>query len=134
MNYKITIEYKGDISELRAYLKVFGAKVLEIEKIKPTRSLNQNSALHLYLQMIEEEAKEKGLTMDMVVKKPSELPITRHLLKDLFRVYGYAMFKRESTADLTKDEFSQVQQAFERIIAERLDITLPFPSLENYEL
>lgn len=131
MNYQIKIEYDGEIDTLKEYLKFGKIKLVEIEKIKPTRSINQNSALHLYLKMISDEAREKGLTMDMIVKKPQELPITEYLLKDLFRAYGMAMFKKDSTAKLSKDEFSQVQQAFERIVAERLDITVPFPSIED---
>jgi hypothetical protein len=67
----------------------------------------------------------------MIVKNPAELPITSFLLKDLFRFIGKKSFHKDSTAKLNKEEFNQIQRTFERIIAERLEISIPFP---NYEL
>ena len=103
----------------------------EVRPLKSIRSLNQNSALHLWMEMLEEECEAQGVTMDMIITKPQEIPITRHLLKDLFRLIGLKMFRRKSTADLEKDEFGTVQKVFEKTIGERLQIYIPFPSLDQ---
>lgn len=114
-------------------MKIAGVKQYEIKHEPDDRTLNQNSALHLYLTMLEEECTNTGATMDMIIKKPQEIPITRHLLKDLFRFYGKTMFKRDSTAKLKKDEFSVVLMAFQKVVAERLGISIPFPSYESLD-
>ena len=69
--------------------------------------------------------------MDMIIKKPAEIPITRTLLKDLFRLYAKKMYAKDSTSKLDKNEFSDVVNTFQRIIAQRLEISLPFPSIDN---
>lgn len=117
------------IEKVKEDYKMFKA---DVSHFSPTRSLSQNAALHLWLTMLETEMRSNGITMDMIITKPQELPITRHLLKDLFRLIGKKMFKIESTADLTKLDFAEVQKTFEKIIGERTEIFIPFPS-ENLD-
>jgi len=103
----------------------------EVKPVKSIRSLNQNASLHLWFTMIEEEARNTGQTMDMLIQKPNELPITASLLKDMFRLIGETMHRKNSTAKLSKDEFSSVVSTFEKIVAERLNISLDYPSIET---
>ena len=103
----------------------------EVKPVKSVRSLNQNASLHLWFTMIEEEARNTGQTMDMLIQKPNELPITASLLKDMFRLIGKTMYSKKSTAQLSKDEFSSVVSTFEKIVAERLNISLDYPSIET---
>ena len=100
----------------------------EQEKI---RTEKENRALHLWFEMISTEANNMGLTMDMLVKKPHEIPITPELLKYFFRLYGNVMYGRNSTSKLTTKEFSEIVKVFEKVIAERLEISIPFPSIDN---
>jgi hypothetical protein len=72
-----------------------------------------------------------GATMEMLILKPNEVPITRTLLKDMFRLIGNTMYHRDSTAKLTREEINKVIMTFEKILAERLGIDLPFPSVES---
>jgi len=116
------------LQKIKETYKMFKA---DVKPFIPTRSDNQNSALHLWLTQLEAEMKTNGITMDMVITKPQEIPVTRHLLKDLFRLIGKKMFHRDSTAKLLKDEFSSVQETFEKVIGERTEIYLPFPSEER---
>ena len=120
---------KEGLDKAREDFKMFS--VIDVKPVMDIRTLNQNSALHKYFELIEDEAREKGLTMDMLIKKPSELPITRHLLKDFFRFIGKMMFHKDSTAKLNKHEFNEIQKTFEKTVAERLEISIPFPSYEN---
>lgn len=101
------------------------------EIIEKKRTSQQARSMELWFTQIADEARNKGLTMDAIVKHPASLPITQSLLKDLFRLMGDTMYKRDSTTKLTRKEFKEVQEAFERVVAERLDVSIPFPSLQN---
>ena len=95
------------------------------------RTIPQNSGLHLWFEMLEQECKAQGQTMDMLITKPQEVPITRHLLKDMFRLTGKILYHKDSTAKLTKEEIDQLIKVFEKTIGERLQIHIPFPSKEQ---
>lgn len=124
------INGKLEIMDKKALTKFNGRVILTIEKYNGIRSLNQNDALHLWFSQIEEHCQELGLTVDVLFKNPAEIPINRHYIKDFFRELGKFMFKKDSTAKLDKDEFSKVEKVFEKEIAERLDCTIPFPSID----
>lgn len=119
--------------QAREAIEKMGVSVCEVKLVKKKRTLNQNSALHLWFTQIADEAINKGLTMDMLIKKPTILPITEGLLKDFFRFIGKKLYGRDSTADLEKDEFNVIQQTFDRAVIERLDIDIPFPSILTME-
>jgi hypothetical protein len=121
----VEAESKEKVQELFPMYK------LQIEQLRSRRSLNQNSALHLWLTQLEEEMKVNGITMDMIITKPQEIPITRHLLKDLFRLLCKKMYHKESTADINSLEFYEVQKVFEKNIGEKTQIYIPFPSEER---
>lgn len=117
--------------EAKRIVESFGLKAASVKPVMSKRSQNQNNALHLWLSLIEEEARAQGMTMDMIIKNPAELPITRHLLKDLFRFIGKKMYGKDSTTKLDKIEFGEVQRVFEKTIGERLEIYIPWPSIES---
>ena len=132
MLYEVKLLIENESKEgVAETLKSFGLKYSEITRAKVKRTLNQNDALHLWFEMLERECVANGITMDMIILKPQEIPVTKHLLKDLFRFIGLKMYKRESTSKLLKDEFSEVQRVFEKTIGERVQIYIPFPSLES---
>lgn len=95
------------------------------------RTIPQNSAIHKWFELLEQECTALGQTMDMLIKNPTEVPITRYLLKDTFRLIGKMIYGKESTADLTKEEIDKVIQVFEKTIGERLQIYISFPSVEH---
>ena len=127
---KILVESENS-KKAREVIESLGFKAYEINKFDSLRTLNQNSALHKWFEMIEEEAANQGATMDMLVKNPQEVPITRSLLKDMFRLIGNTMYHKDSTAKLTKEEINEVIKVFDRVVSERLGIDIPFPSIEN---
>jgi hypothetical protein len=127
---KILVESENEQEATKA-IHQLGLKVRGCKKVSGIRSLNQNDALHLWLKQISDEANEKGLTIDMLIKNPTEIPITPTILKDFFRLTGKKMFKKDSTAKLDKIEFSELIKVFERAIAERLDIQINFPNIED---
>jgi hypothetical protein len=109
---------------------------LEIKELKSLRSLSQNSAMHKWFEMLEEECTARGITMDMLITRPQDIPITRFILKDLFRFIGKKMFGIKSTTELDKAQFGEVQKVFEKNLSQNAELYIPFPSYseggENY--
>jgi hypothetical protein len=135
--YKVVVKFKikAETAEkglglVKEAFKTMGLDVVSVKNVSGLRSENQNNALHLWLDQIATEAERRGLTVDMWLKHPTEMKITESMLKDSFRATGEVMFKRKSTADLEKFEFSEVQRLFDKAVLERLGIDIPFPNLE----
>ena len=127
--YEVTIIVEAkDKQEVKDLFPMFK---LQIKQIMAKRSLDQNSAMHLWFTQLEEECKSNGITMDMVITKPQEIPVTRHILKDLFRFVGKKMFGIKSTADLDKLQFYDVQKTFEKTLGQNCELYIPFPSEEQ---
>ena len=130
--YLVSILVESDNPKsARESIETFGLKAYEVKKVDSIRTLNQNSALHLYCEMVEEHCAEIGLTVEKLYKKPSEIKITRDIVKSFIRETGMYMFHRDSTAKLEKNELSEVIRVVEKVFAERLDFTLGFPSIES---
>lgn len=119
---------------VRAELEKHKYDVASVECIHGDRSKSQNDALHLWLSQIEEVAERDGLTVDMWIKKPAEMKITRGLLKDTFRLMGKKMFGKKSTTRLNKLEFSEVVFLFDKLVLERLGVNVEFPNKYLFEI
>ena len=135
--YKVTIEFqvktetiqKG-IELIKKAMRSMRLKVLKVEPMRTLRSGNQNNALHLWLDQITTEAEDRGLTLDMWLKKPTEMKITESMLKDCFREMGRVMYNKDSTAKLDKYEFSELVFLFDKMVLERLGIDIEFPNID----
>ena len=135
--YRVVIKFKCQsetvekgIALVKKAMEVMGLKVTSVRHISDKRSENQNNALHLWFDQIATEAEKRGLTIDKWIKHPTEMKITESMLKDSFRATGEAMYKKKSTAKLTKEEFSVIQKLFDKAVLERLGIDIEFPNLE----
>ena len=135
--YKVVIKYKVSSANIeqgveiaKQTLKLLGLRVVSVKPISSIRSENQNNALHLWLDQIAEFAEKNNMTVDRWIKNPTEMTITSGMLKDSFRATARFMYRKKSTADLTKLEFSEVVKLFDKAILERLGIDIPFPNLE----
>jgi hypothetical protein len=135
--YKVTIEFqvktetiqKG-IELIKKAMRSMRLKVIKIEPLRTLRSDNQNNSLHLWLDQITTEAEHRGLTLDMWLKKPTEMKITESMLKDCFREMGRVMYNKKSTAKLDKYEFSELVFLFDKMVLERLGIDIEFPNID----
>ncbi len=117
--------------QVEKIMEMVGLKSFTVTHIKEPRTDSQNRACHKWFDMIASDAQDKGLTMDALIREPAEFPITPSIIKDFFREIGRLMFKKDSTAKLKKEEFSQVIDVCEREFAKRLDCQIPFPSIES---
>jgi len=117
-------------AELIEMLKVRGYTNIEVKKLSDTRSNTLNRAAHLWYKQISSHCQNRGLTMDFLFQKPTEISITETMVKDFFRAVGKVKFGKESTKDLTNYEMCEVQKTCEQVFAERLDYTEEFPNKE----
>jgi len=104
--------------------------ILVAKKLPERRSTNQNSALHLWLNMIAEVEKEKGTTLDALYRKPTEVPITETHLKMFAKDVVTSIGDHNNTSKLNKEDFSVLIEVLIRTFAERLQNTTPFPNKE----
>lgn len=109
--------------------------LVELKETKFKRSIRQNSAIHLYCQMIADTLNESGEEFTFLGVKGIKLKTryTKELVKEtLWASIQKALFNIESTTELTRNEVSEVADVIERFFAER-GINLPFPSREYLE-
>jgi hypothetical protein len=103
------------------------------KQIDDKRTIPQNSAYYLWLTQIEAHCWERGLTLSDLYKEPAEIPITKEYLRAFFKRTANLMYGVDSTTQLKKKQMSKVVDACQRIWAERLDYSDPFPSMESME-
>ena len=132
--YHVTIEISTDDTNgqgeevARGLAEIAGFKVTSSERLVNRRTTSQNNAVHKWLSSIANEARNNGETAGMLLKRPAELPITETMLKDCYKQIAKKMFDKDSTTKLSTIEMQAVNVVFERVIAERLNISIPFPS------
>lgn len=100
------------------------------------RTTRQNSAIHLYFQLLADELNAAGLDQRKVLKPSIEIPWGGESIKEkLFKPIMNAMYPdKESTTQLTTDEVSKVYEVLNRHLAEKFSLTVPFPSSDFQSL
>ena len=69
---------------------------------RPTRTPSQNASLHLWLNMIEREAENQGVTWNMLIRHTSQLRVTSEGLKSAIRQLIKALWGYTSTTQIKK--------------------------------
>lgn len=85
----------GQVNEALSFLKLIKAD-------SPARTPSQNSALHLWLNMIEHEAENQGVTWDKLIKHTSQLRVTSEALKAAVKQLIKALWGYTSTTQIKK--------------------------------
>lgn len=100
---------------------------MENQRTKP-----QNNSIHLWLRLVSQELTKNGHTITTVLNKMKrgvELPVTEAIAKDiLWRPVQKAMFNKESSAELTKQEVDRVFEPINKFLGEQFEIHIPFPA------
>lgn len=104
-------------------------------KNQDTRSLKQNSALHLYFNMVAVELNNSGYSFKQVMSEPNrykaDIDWNLELVKEyLWKPIQNAVFKKAKTSSLTKDELTKVYELVNRYTS-NMGISLPFPHIED---
>lgn len=106
----------------------------KLSKTEKQRTLQQNSALHLYFEHLAQELNDAGLDMRKTLKPAVDIPWSKDTIKDyLWRPIQIAQLQKESTTNLTTTEIDKVWETLNRHLSERFGLSVEFPSLETLE-
>lgn len=136
MKHATTIHTRDDLDDL--FLRLREAvedrpQDVVWQPVKKQRTLQQNAALHKWCELMATQMNDAGYTQRQLVgqfKDGFELPVTEHMVKDIFREVGRAMFKKDSTADLTTTEVQEVYQVVDARFGEITGCRTEWPSRE----
>lgn len=94
----------------------------------PQRTLSQNAAMHKFFQMLSDDLTNAGLDMQKTLKPGVSIPWTPEMTKLLlWKPIQDAMYSKDSTTSLTTKEVNAVYEVLIRHLAEKFNITTPFP-------
>lgn len=95
------------------------------------RTIQQNSALHLFFEMLAQALNDAGLDQRKLLKPIIEIPWTKEAVKDqLWRPIQKAMYHKESTTELLKhEEIDKIHEVLMRELGRIYQVEfIPFPS------
>jgi len=93
------------------------------------RTLNQNSAMHLYFQRLAEELNLAGLDMKTVLKPEIDIPWTKESVKiHLWKPILQIMEGKDSTTEMNTCDPSEIYEVLNRHIAEKFGVSVPWPT------
>lgn len=105
----------------------------EVEKPKQ-RTLSQNAALHLYLELLSNELNDSGHDMRKVLKETVDIPWSKDTAKKfLWKPIQEIMVDKGHTAELTTAEVDKIYKVLDRHISEKCGVHIEWPSIDNTE-
>lgn len=118
--------------EIQEYLHSVNGKQLKvlIERATGRRSDDQNSALHLWFEMLANTLNEAGFSVQQVLAKKMDMDWSAVSVKEfLWRPAQKKLIQKESTTELAKiEEIDLVFDHLNRHLAEKFEIEVPsFP-------
>lgn len=95
------------------------------------RTLQQNKSIHKLFETLANDLNEKGLEMKIILKPSYQIWWNKDSVKEhLFKPLMKAMYKKESTTELTTAEVSKVYEQLAKILGEKYGVEMEFPSNE----
>jgi len=95
------------------------------------RTTLQNASLHVYAKLLAEKLAEAGLDMRKVIKVDIT-PTPENVKETMIKPVMTSLFPdKKSTRELSTKEIQQVYEVMNRATAERLGISIEWPSIEN---
>lgn len=95
------------------------------------RSTTQNRAMHLWFEHIADQLNDAGYEQKLTIGTV-DVPWSKETVKILFKKIAHAQINKWKTSEMTREEFSKVQETTNRMLSE-LGIYAPFPSIEALE-
>lgn len=103
-------------------------KVIEFKVVSQKRTDRQNRSLHLYFELVANELSSAGFELRDLVKDEIPIPITKESVKALWKRMQKKMYGTTSTTKLQTNQVSEIYDAMNIVISERLKIFIPFPN------
>lgn len=105
-------------------------------KNSDTRTLSQNSALWLYMNMVAVQLNNGGFSFDKLLKEgkyTAEVEWNKDLvMEQLWKPIQMAVTNKKSTTQLDKKEIDRIYENVNKYLTVRVGINhIPFPSIEN---
>jgi len=128
---------ESDIKKARYVLEkhISSQSKCEVKKITRTRTLSQNSALHLFFTNIADQLNELGETFNYTGfnGKEMEMMFTPELIKNaMWKPIQIALFEIESTKDINTHQINKILDVITNFFAKK-GIPVSFPSqFEKY--
>ena len=95
------------------------------------RTPTQNRALHLWIRRLAEAMDDAGLDMRTTIKVPIR-PTEENVKAEMVKPVMEALYPDiHSTADLSTSQIGELYEVMNRFTAEKLHISVPFPSEEE---
>lgn len=96
---------------------------------KKTRTLRQNSSLHLFYSLLAEALNESGNDMKAVIREEIDIPWTPYTVKEyLWRPIQKQYLQEQSTTKLKTRDIDKIYDIVNKVIGERTGVFVPFPS------
>lgn len=116
-------------------LSVEGKKLAAIfERTTGVRTMDQNSAMHVYFKLIADALNDAGYSVQEVLAQKMELDWTPYRVKELlWKDAQFRLFGKESTTQLDKvEEIDNIHDHLTRHLGEKFHIEyIPFPHDPN---
>ena len=94
------------------------------------RTLNQNSALHRYFDLLASTLNAQNLTVDVILRADTQW--NKERVKELlWKNLQKSITGKESTTKLTTKELTEVYDTLNKALGEKLHIHVDFPSYEE---
>jgi len=104
--------------------------IYELKKFSQSRSLSQNSALHMYFDHLATALNDAGFDMKKTLRPELDIPWTAHSCKEsLWRPLQLAMTGKKSTTKITTGEINKILDVLSREIGSRTGVQVDFPSI-----
>lgn len=116
------------LRKIRQEYEKAGFISVKIEANK-TRSLSQNSALHLYCKWLADELNDAGLDMLKVFNQGADIPWSGPSVKELlWKPVQKAMTSKDSTTKAERVEYVEIYEALNRHMASKFGVSVIWPS------
>jgi len=93
------------------------------------RTIQQNKALHKYLELLSEALNDAGYDMKKTLKPGVDIPWNKDMAKEfLWRPIQEAMTGKHSTTELNTVDPSEIYLVLDRHISEKFGIHIEWPS------
>jgi len=134
---KFDLKCPKDWELYQAYLveKVDDSKhyTIEVKKVQDSRTSQQRKSIELYCKLMSEALNDAGFSytnfVQVVAKNGVQVPFDQAKFKESWRLVQKAMFKKESTADLTSTEVTQVYDVLnQKFIDMTNGVSVEFPN------
>ena len=95
----------------------------------------QNASLHKYCTSLADAFNDAGYDQKAVLdnfRDTFHVPWTQEAVKTIFRAVAHAMYKIESTKELTTTQIQEVYRVMDKRLSEITGVTIAWPSIDSY--